>query len=95
MPGDALMREGVLSGSRLSLSQMLPRLREWSGLDTACALATATRNPARVLGLESGQGRLAPGLRADFCVLDPDSLKPLAVMIGGKWASGAPPIAGG
>ncbi len=93
--GDALMRGGVLSGSRLALSQMLPRLREWSGLDAACALATATRNPARVLGLEFEQGRLAPGLRADFCVLDPDSLKPLAVMIGGKWASGAPPIAGG
>ncbi len=95
MPGDALTRGGVLSGSRLALSQMLPRLREWSGLDTACALATATRNPARVLGLEAEWGRLVPGRRADFCVLDPDSLKPLAVMIGGKWASGAPPIAGG
>ena len=95
MPGDALMREGVLSGSRLTLSQMLPRFRKWGGLEVACALATATRNPARVLGAESEQGRLAPGLRADFCVLDSDSLEPIAVMIGGKWASGAPPIAGG
>ena len=94
-PGDAVMREGVLAGSRLALSGMLPRLRHWCGLDAACALAAATRNPARVLGLESVRGRLAPGLRADICVLDPDSLELIAVMMNGKWASGAPPIAGG
>ncbi len=95
MPGDAVMRGGVLSGSRLSLSGMLPRLRHWCGLDVACALATATRNPARVLGLESAQGRLAPGLRADICVLEPDSLELIAAMVDGNWASDAPPIAGG
>ncbi len=93
-PGDAVVRGGVLSGSRLALSGMLPRLRQWSGLDAARALATATRNPARVLGLESDWGRLDPGLRADFCVLDPDSLELTAAMINGKWASVAPPIAG-
>lgn len=95
MPLDAVMRGGVLSGSRLSLSEMLPRLRYWCGLDAACALATATRNPARVLGLESARGRLAPGLRADICVLEPGSLELIAAMIDGKWASDAPPIAGG
>ncbi|MDE0331933.1 MAG: amidohydrolase family protein [Nitrospinae bacterium] len=94
MPGDAVFSAGVLSGSRLPLSGMLPRLRHWCGLDAACALATATRNPARVLGMESARGRLAQGLRADLCVLEPDSLELLAVMINGKWASGAPPIAG-
>ena len=94
-PGDAVYSEGVLSGSRLALSGMLPRLRKWSGLDTAPALATATRNPARVLGLESARGGLAPGLRADLCVLDPGSLELIAAMTGGKWASDAPPIAGG
>lgn len=93
--GDAVMRGGVLSGSRLSLSGMLPRLGHWCGLDAACALATATRNPARVLGLVSLRGRIAPGLRADFCVLEPGSLELIAAMIDGKWASGAPPIAGG
>ena len=93
-PGDAVMCEGVLTGSRLALSGMLPRLRHWCGLDAARALATATRNPARVLGLESEQGRLAPGLPADFCLLESGSLKPIDAMIGGKWASGAPPIAG-
>ena len=92
-PGDAVMREGVLTGSRLALSGMLPRLRHWCGLDAACALAAATRNPARVLGLESAWGRLAPGLRADLCLLDPDTLELVAVIIGGKWALGAPPIA--
>ena len=95
MPGDAVMREGVLTGSRLALSGMLPRLRQWCGLDAACALATATRNPARVLGLESARGRLAQGRPADFCVLDPGSLELIAAMMNGKWASDAPPIAGG
>ena len=95
MPGDAVIRGGVLSGSRLSLSGMLPRLRHWCGLDAACALATVTRNPARVLGLESARGRLASGLRADLCVLEPDSLELIAAMTDGNWASDAPPIAGG
>ena len=95
MPVDAVMRGGVLSGSRISLSRMLPRLREWCGLDAACALATATRNPARVLGPGSARGRLAPGLRADICVLEPGSLELIAAMIDGKWVSDAPPIAGG
>jgi len=74
---------------------MLPRLKHWCGLDAACALATATRNPARVLGLESARGRLAQGRPADFCVLDPGSLELIAAMVNGKWASDAPPIAGG
>lgn len=93
--GDAVTRGGVLSGSRLTLSETLPRFREWSGLDAARALAAATRNPARVLGLESRWGRIAPGRRADFCLLAPDSLELLGAMIGGVWASGAPPAPAG
>lgn len=95
MLGDALRREGVLSGSRLTLSRMLPRFREWGGLEIACALTTATRNPACVLGMESVWGCLAPGRRADFCALDSDSLELIAVMLGGSWISGPAPIAGG
>ena len=55
MPGDALMREGVLSGSRLALSQMLPRLREWSGLDTAWRPGDGHAKP---------RARPWPGIRA-------------------------------
>lgn len=91
---DAVFSDGVLSGSRLTISGMLPRFRGWCGLDTAGALATATRNPVRVLALESARGRIAPGLRADVCVLDSETLELVAVIIGGKWASNAPPIAG-
>lgn len=93
--GALTTRGGALVGSRLTLSETLPRFREWSGLDPARALAAATRNPARVLGLESRWGLIAPGRRADFCVLDPDSLALRGVMIGGVWASGAPPAPGG
>ncbi len=90
--GDAVRRVGVLSGSRLSLAEALPRLCAWSGLDFACALATATRNPARVLGASSA---LAPGARADLCVLEPGSFRLLGAMAGGAWAGDSPPIARG
>ncbi len=92
---DVVVRAGVLSGSRATLSEALPRFWKWSGLDPARALATATRNPARVLRAEGRRGRLAQGRRADFCVLAPDSLQLLGVMAGGVWSGGAPPIAEG
>ncbi len=93
--GDALTHGGVLSGSRMSLSQTLPRLWKWSGLEVACALATATRNPARVLGEESRWGCIAPGRSADLCVLDSSSLALVGVMRRGTWVSGPPPVAVG
>lgn len=94
-PGDAVAGAGALSGSRAPLSEALPRLWRWSGLDPARALATATRNPARVLRAEERWGRLAQGVRADLCVLAPDSLRLLGAMAGGVWSGGAPPIAEG
>src|SRR5205807_6696423 len=42
------------------------------GLSPSEALAGATRNSAWVLGLSDTLGALAPGMRADFVVLDAD-----------------------
>jgi imidazolonepropionase len=42
------------------------------GLSPSAALTAATANPAWTLGLEADLGRLAPGLRADFLVVEGD-----------------------
>ncbi|MEK6709750.1 MAG: amidohydrolase family protein, partial [Nitrospinota bacterium] len=91
--GAAVWRGGVLTGSRLSLGEVLPRYREWTGLPAGCAAAAATQQPARLLGLQDEGGRLAEGARADLCVLDPGTLEVRAVLAGGRWASGSPPFA--
>ncbi|MEE9274266.1 MAG: amidohydrolase family protein [bacterium] len=94
----AVRREGVLAGSRLSLGEMLPLLREWTDLDPGRLIATATRNPARLLGLSSRglsppRGLLAPGAAADLCVLAPATLELRAAMAGGRWSFGREVIA--
>ena len=48
---------------------------EEAGLSPAEALATATLNPARMLGLETEIGAIAPGYRADLVVLDANPLE--------------------
>lgn len=55
-------------------------------------LRAATSESARALGLEAETGRIAPGLSADFLVLDADPLEDLAalrdpeyVVIRGRW----------
>ncbi|MBI2178221.1 MAG: amidohydrolase family protein [Candidatus Tectomicrobia bacterium] len=89
----AVRREGVLAGSRLSLGEMLPLYRGWTGLPADCAVAAATQHPARLLSLGEGAGRLLPGARADLCALDPGTLAVRGAMAGGEWASGSPPFA--
>ena len=42
------------------------------GFPMADAVRMATYNPAKVLGVENEVGSIAPGLRADFLVCDPD-----------------------
>jgi len=60
----------------------------WDGA-VAQVRALASRNPARVLGLDGHKGRLAAGHDADLVVLD-EALRPVATMAGGRWAT-APP----
>jgi N-acetylglucosamine-6-phosphate deacetylase len=85
--GASVWRDGVLAGSRLSVGEMVPLLKKECGLEAGAALAAATANPAKVLGLERRLGSLAPGFPADLCVLDPESLEVRGAMAGGRWAS--------
>jgi alpha-D-ribose 1-methylphosphonate 5-triphosphate diphosphatase len=57
------------------------------GLGAAWALVSA--NPATALGLPD-RGRLAPGMRGDVVVVDPESRSPLATFAAGRLAWIAP-----
>ncbi len=87
----AVKHEGILTGSRLSVGEMIPLIKKWCPLDDSRILALATWNPARLLGAPGEIGCLRPGARADICFLDPGSLEVSRVIAGGEWVSGSPP----
>lgn len=63
----------------------LKALAIFAGLRPVDVLRAATSESARALGLEGETGRLAPGLSADFLVLDGDPLEDLAVLEDPEW----------
>ncbi len=86
--GDRVARlpDGTLAGSLVALDDGL-RVAVAAGVDLATAVTAATATPALLLG--DDVGRLEPGCRADFVVLD-DTLRPKATYVGGElvWADG-------
>jgi len=81
-----LVSNRSLAGSTLTMDQALRRSVKDSGLSIEMASVAASRNPARVLGLEASIGSIAPGRQADLVVLD-DDLQVTAVMAAGIWCS--------
>jgi len=70
--GAAYLPDGTLAGSTLTMDRAVQNVVR-AGAPVEQAVAMATTNPARVLGL-ADRGRLVPGARADVVVLDPVSL---------------------
>jgi N-acetylglucosamine-6-phosphate deacetylase len=66
--GRCMTDTGVLAGSVIALDQAVSRMREFTGVDLATAVRLASRNPARMLGL---QDDLQVGALANFNVYDP------------------------
>ena len=87
--GRAVTPDGSLAGSTLTMDAAVRNAHRWLGVPLGDAVALASRNPARVLGLDGRKGRLAAGHDADLVVLD-EALRPVATMAGGRWAT-APP----
>jgi N-acetylglucosamine-6-phosphate deacetylase len=81
--GTARYRDGTLIGTALGMSEMVSRLQLLAHLSTAQALETATINPARVLGMETERGSIAPGKRGDLVLLD-DDFSVLTTVVSGK-----------
>ncbi len=73
-----------LAGSTLTMDTAVANAVSWLGLEVQDAVALASTNPARLLGLEARKGSIAPGLDADLVVLD-DDLHARGTMIAGAW----------
>ncbi|MEI6558292.1 MAG: N-acetylglucosamine-6-phosphate deacetylase [Rhodospirillaceae bacterium] len=70
--GSCLSATGRLAGSALDMATAVRRCVTRIGIPLEEALAMASTNPARALGISDRRGRIAAGLRADFVVLDAD-----------------------
>lgn len=66
---EATLADGTLAGSVLTLDQALVNFASETGLPLWEAVRLVSENPARLLG-ERARGRLEPGCRADFVLLD-------------------------
>jgi len=73
---------GRLAGSDLDMAKAVRNAVDLLGLTLAQASRMASANPAEFLGLGAERGRIAPGYRADFVLLD-DRLEVRRVWIGG------------
>lgn len=69
--GRAYTTDGAIAGSTLDLIDGVRNYSRFRNIPFAGAVPCATSNPADMIGL-SDTGRIAPGYRADFVVLNPD-----------------------
>jgi len=76
-------RGDQLFGTTLLLDDLVRRAIRFMGLDFPQAVAMASINPARTLGLEERLGSLSPGRQADL-VLWNESLQPMETIIRGE-----------
>jgi N-acetylglucosamine-6-phosphate deacetylase len=75
----------TIAGSTLTMDAAVRGAVGWLGLSVEQAVALASGNPARLLGLTGRKGAIAPGLDADLVLLD-DELGVRRTMVGGAWA---------
>ncbi|MBF6213057.1 amidohydrolase family protein [Nocardia puris] len=79
--------EGAIAGGTASLLDVVRYTVFEAGVDLGEAVVSATRTPARMLGLEGERGALAPGCRADVVVTGAD-LRPRRVLVAGADVAG-------
>jgi N-acetylglucosamine-6-phosphate deacetylase len=80
--GVARYLDGSLVGTTLSMMGVVRRFVAFTGLPFAAAVDTASRVPARALGLEDRKGRIAVGYDADLVLLDHDGQVHTTVVAG-------------
>lgn len=78
----SLEADGSLAGSDLDMAAAVRNAHAWLDVTLEQALQMASAVPAAFLGLEGELGRIAPGYRADFVLLD----RELGVV--GTWIDG-------
>ncbi len=75
--------DGTIAGSALRIDQAVRNFMSYAEISFAQAVMAATHAPAKLLGLESEMGRIAPGLRADLSFWD-ESYGIMGTMVGGE-----------
>ena len=70
--GRAVTDDGALAGSTLNLWQGVQNLMQFANIPLADAIACATVNPARMLGIDETVGSIEAGRRADLLLVDDD-----------------------
>lgn len=82
--GQARHEDGTLAGSTLVMGEALCNFYRNTGLPLAEVVKMATLNPARILGLESRKGSIAPGKDADLVFWDEDFNVLMTIIAGEK-----------
>jgi N-acetylglucosamine-6-phosphate deacetylase len=81
--GVARYVDGTLIGTTMGLGVILRRFMEFTGSSLRDAIDTVTIVPARVLGIDSSRGSIAPGKHADLVILN-DDLSIHATIVSGR-----------
>jgi N-acetylglucosamine-6-phosphate deacetylase len=79
----------AIAGSTLTMDAALANAVHWLGVTVEQAVAMASANSARLLGLDDRKGAIAAGYDADLAVLDED-LRACSTIVAGRWVAGAP-----
>lgn len=82
-----------MAGSALTMAEAVKNMVGLAGIPLHEAIRMASLNPARVLGIESSKGALAPGMDADLVLLDKD-LNVRLTMAGGEIVYRNPSVSG-
>ncbi len=80
--GGKCMADGKLAGSVLTMDGAVRNVMRFAGWDLQQSVRLASENPARVAGLKT-RGKIEPGARADFVVLNSFG-KVMKTVIGGR-----------
>ena len=75
------MSGGVLAGSVLTMDRAVENLHEFTGIALAAAVRLASRNPARMLGLEHLTA-MQPGNDANFNVYNGTGVRTGSILRG-------------
>ena len=81
--GAAYYPDGTLIGSATDLMSIMFKFKRYTDCTLQEALATVTKNPARLLGIYGDKGSLAEGKDADIAILDQDN-STYATIVEGK-----------
>ena len=87
--GAARYHDGTLIGTALGLNRLVLKLAEATGCSLDDALRTATKTPARSLGIDGQKGTLAPGMDADLAIFNSD-LSVWKTLVAGRVVYGGP-----